>query len=91
MKNIYIYIYIYKEKKREKGGKPKYYLPFNKNVYRMSMGDVLHNDSPKEFQVPVVWKLFTTTLSHWKWDLNTQDLISEQKYEIERAAPTQSK
>ena len=40
--------------------------PFNKGVYWMLMGEVLHNDGRKEFQIPMVWKLFTTTLSHWK-------------------------
>ena len=40
--------------------------PFDEGVYWMPMGEVVHNDGPKEFQIPMVWKLFTTTLSHWK-------------------------
>ena len=40
--------------------------PFDKNVYWTPMGKVLHNDGPKEFWVPMVWKLFTATLSHWR-------------------------
>ena len=40
--------------------------PFDKNVYWMPVEKVLHSDGSKEFQVPMVWKLFTATLSHWR-------------------------
>ena len=38
--------------------------PFDKNVHWTPVGYVFHNDGPKEFCIPMVWKLFTPTLSH---------------------------
>ena len=50
-----------KEKKKEKWN---HNPPFDKNVQWTPVGDVFHNDSPKVFCVPMVWELFTPTLSH---------------------------
>ena len=53
-----------KGKEREKNS--NYNPPFDKNVYWTPVEKVFQNDGPKEFQIPMVWKLFTATPSHWK-------------------------